>query len=54
MIASAAVAAVAVWQAFGRDGLAALTLFAVVAGALELQRLAMQAMQTTSPRRLSD
>ncbi len=54
MIASAAVAAVAVWQAFGCEGLAALTLFAVVAAALEWQRLAMQAMQTTSPRRLNE
>ena len=54
MIASAAVAAVAVWQAFGRDGLAALGLFALVAGTLEWQRLALRAMRTTSPRRLID
>jgi hypothetical protein len=54
VIASAAVAAVAVWQAFGREGLAALGLFVLIAGTLEWQRLAMQAMRTTSPRRLSD
>jgi hypothetical protein len=54
VIASAAVAAVAVWQTFGPDGLAALGLFVLVAGTLEWQRLALRAMRTTSPRRISD